>query len=123
MEGIREIYYAPYDNSLVLIYFDGAETRISLDQQDYIKDVSYNSGCLEVIKGNGQAIFIPTDVMVKDTLDSILPQNNEGSTEYTGKGPNSLLAKITSKVLSNFLSSPEGIRAIEEELNIYFETK
>ena len=93
---------------------------------DYcLKDVRYECGSLVFTDVNGQETRICTDMLVDDSLGRLtsywngyVSQSSQDSSY--GNSTNAILARITAKVLGEFLQTPDGVRAIEKELNNYF---
>ena len=100
---------------------EGNQIMIPLNLDCCLRDVWYENGSLVFTDSSGQETRICTDGMVDDRLSRI-----SGYWENYSAGGNqsgdftTALAQITSKVLVEFLQTPDGIKSIEKELNNYF---
>jgi hypothetical protein len=93
---------------------------------DYcLKDVRYECGSLVFTDVNGRETRVCTDALVDDSLKRLTGYWNgydysSSSESGYGNSTNTILAQIIAKVLGEFLQTPGGVRAIEKELNNYF---
>lgn len=121
---MKDIDCACSDGRTMTIYDSvGNSIRVPLNLDNCIKDVRYEYGTLVFINQNDQEIRICTDLLVNDSLNKITSYWNydwsspENQNNYS---TNAILARITAKVLGEFLQTKEGVKAIEKELNNYF---
>lgn len=97
-------------------------TPLNLDS--FIKEVRYDGGSLVITHSDGREDRICTDDLVDDSLDRITNNlgfsGGDGYSYYDNNSTNAILARITAKVLGEFLQTPDGVKAIGRELNNYF---
>ena len=92
-----------------------------LNLDSFIMDVKYDGGSLVITHSDGREERICTDALVDDSLGRIWGfSGGDGYSYYDNNSTNAILARITAKVLGEFLQTPDGVRAIEKELNNYF---
>jgi hypothetical protein len=125
MKDIETVYC---DGHNITMYDPNGNISISapLNLDSFIMDVKYDGGSLVITHSDGREERICTDALVDDSLGRIT--GNWGFSRgdgysygyHDGNSTNAILARITAKVLGEFLQTPDGVRAIEKELNNYF---
>ena len=122
---MKDINTAYCDGHCITMYDSEGNTLVTpLNLDHCIKDVRYECGSLVFTDINNQEIRIGTDNLVDDSLSRISGYYwngyGEDPAQPLGNSTNAILARITAKVLGEFLQTPDGVRAIEKELNNYF---
>jgi hypothetical protein len=125
MKDIETVYC---DGHNITMYDLNGNISISapLNLDSFIMDVKYDGGSLVITHSDGREERICTDALVDDSLGRITGNwGFSGGDGYSygyhdGNSTNAILARITAKVLGEFLQTPDGVRAIEKELNNYF---
>ncbi len=110
-------------HNMTLFDSEGNSIMVPLNIDYCLKDVKYEDGSLVFTDVNGQETRVCTDTLVDDSLKRLTGyQNGCFSSPESGHGDSTsaILAQITAKVLGEFLQTPDGVRAIEKELNNYF---
>ena len=114
-------------HSLTLCDSEGNSITTPLNLGRCIKDVKYEFGSLVFIDQGNQEIRINIEALVGDNFYRIINNlcwNGNSSAPIDSSGDhnstNTILARIISKVLGEFLQTSDGVRAIEKELNNYF---
>jgi hypothetical protein len=87
-----------------------------------IQDAKYEFGSLVFTNEKGYEIRIGVDAMVDDSLSRLFDcwSSSYSPTSEPRDSTTVILSKIAAKVLGEFLQTPDGVRAIEKELNNYF---
>ena len=125
MKDIETVYC---DGHNITMYDSNGNISIStpLNLDSFIMDVKYDGGSLVITHSDGREERICTDILVDNSLGRITGNwGFSGGDDYSygyrdSNSTNAILARITAKVLGEFLQTPDGVRAIEKELNNYF---
>lgn len=109
--------------NITMLDSEGNSINIPLNIDYCLTNVRYEDGSLVFTDVNGYETKVCTDALVDDSLKRLTGyQNGCSSSPESGHGDSTsaILAQITAKVLGEFLQTPDGVRAIEKELNNYF---
>lgn len=119
MKDIETVYC---DGHNITMYDPNGNISISapLNLDSFIMDVKYDGGSLVITHSDGREERICTDALVDDSLGRIWGSSGGDGYYHDSNSTNAILARITAKVLGEFLQTPDGVRAIEKELNNYF---
>ena len=120
MKDINSVYS---DGHNIFLYdSDGNSICTPLNLDNYVKDIQYDESSLILTYSDGQVTRICTDMLVEDSINQLAKNwsYTSGQDNYYSNSTNEILAKITARVLSKFLQTSDGVKAIEKELNNYF---
>lgn len=121
---MKDISSVNSDGHTIFLYdSDGNSIGTPLNLDSCVKDIRYDGTSLIIIYSDGQITRICTDMLVDDCINNRLNKSwsyTPGQDNYHGNPTNEVLARITAKILGNFLGTPDGVRAIKKELDNYF---